>query len=133
MFPLLSDGEKPPILGLWESDVLEGARYLGFDLMKPYEELMRDQGFKEIKCVVKEYPIWHKTDPWLLSLVYDHIKRYSIIHLLEGPEADLWEMTGIHAYVGKVKQDVADHKGLLSLQMYVVLNPHYVDAQLLTF
>lgn len=125
MFRLQGDRDEPQHLRLWEEDVLDGARHLQYDLEKPYEALMRDQGFKEIKCVVKKWPIWRdqETDKWFLTLALDRIEPYSLVHLLEGPEAETWTLTGVKAQIGKVKKDIEAHKDHLSLQTYVILIP----------
>jgi hypothetical protein len=48
------DGDEPAHLRLWEKDVLDRSHHLQYNLEKAYHDLMRDQGFKEIKCVVKK-------------------------------------------------------------------------------
>ena len=136
MFPLHDDGdgeESPKHVRLWEDDILAGASHLGYDLQKPYKTLMSGQGFKKIKSIVKNWPIGqHAIGNDFLAFALARVQPYSLVHLLEGPEAELWTEVGVQARSAIVRRDIENHKGHLSLQTYVILNPRRLDAYLLT-
>jgi hypothetical protein len=125
--PIHNDSDQSPIyLREWEGYVGSGASHLCQDYLIKYEMLMREQGFKHIKSVVKKCPIgWHASDTVVgrcfLDLALNRLDPYSLVPLRKGLTRMEWQE--VQLLNACARKDIKNREYHLSLNSYVIPNP----------